>query len=442
MLNDKSAFETPFGRTIACECGRTHKIDPEEIIYEENALARIPDMLSRFASGRRAVVLMDCRTRGAAGLEAADRLRGAGWRVAEICVPDPGEGLTPRCDDITRDRLAAQIPQTDILLPVGSGVLSDLGKWLASDLARPYVCFATAATMNGYTSANIAATVNGVKTLIRGRPPRAVLADPAVLRDAPFALTAAGFGDVLAKPVSSADWRVNQLLFGDYYCDRAVSLISGIEPLYLDHPDRLPAGYAEALEALYRSLLLTGAAMTMAETSAPASGGEHLISHALDMMAGLDGHPHDLHGRQVGLGTLLASEIYRRLLSLESPDFSRRGPGVDRSFWGTLGGHVEKEYGGKIEKLDRAARALPEGSAWDRLREAAAPLLRPPGDIRESLKRAGAAYRAEDIGCTGDRLRTALEHAHEIRARFTVLDLARLAGILPGQAGEIVAACA
>ena len=47
--------------------------------------------------------------------------------------------------------------------------------------------------------------------------------------------------------------------------------------------------------------------MTMAETSAPASGGEHLISHSLDMMSSIDGQPHDLHGRQVGIGTILAA---------------------------------------------------------------------------------------------------------------------------------------
>jgi len=47
------------------------------------------------------------------------------------------------------------------------------------------------------------------------------------------------------------------------------------------------------MEALFHGLLLTGIAMTMAETSSPASGGEHLVSHTLDMMSSLDGVPHD-----------------------------------------------------------------------------------------------------------------------------------------------------
>ena len=82
-----------------------------------------------------------------------------------------------------------------------------------------------------------------------------------------------------------------------------------IEPLYTNRPEDVRDRKPEALEALFHGLLLTGAAMTMAETSSPASGGEHLISHTLDMMSFIDGKPHDLHGRQVGVGTILTADI-------------------------------------------------------------------------------------------------------------------------------------
>jgi glycerol-1-phosphate dehydrogenase [NAD(P)+] len=178
--------------------------------------------------------------------------------------------------------------------------------------------------------------------------------------------------------------------------------------------------------------------MTMAETSSPASGAEHLVSHALDMMSSLDGVPHDLHGRQVGLGTVLASEVYRRIMSLESPHFSRVSMGIDRAFWGPLGDEVEARYAQKVERLQKAVEVLTQGDAWDRLRSEVEPFLRSPQRIRDCLKRAGAAYRAEDIGCTSERLLHALLHAHEIRSRFTVIDLARLVGLFPDAAAEIV----
>ena len=435
---DESTINALYGQTIECACGKTHHITPHQVIYTDAALTRLPQVLSTYTAGRRVVLLADKRTHAVAGQPAAALLRDAAWEVSEIVVPDPAEGVSPACDDHTHGRLLRQIEAADILLPVGSGVLSDLGKWVAADLDLPYVCFGTAASMNGYASANVAATVDGVKTLLRAHPPRAVLSTPRIMRDAPYELTSAGFGDILAKWVSYADWRLNHLLFGDYFCERSVSLIADVEPLYIDHPQDVRARKPEALAALFHGLLLTGVAMTMAETSAPASGGEHLISHTLDAMSSLDGTPHDLHGRQVGMGVVLCSEIYRRIIALESPDFSRAAMGMDKAFWGRLGDPVEIHYSQKIERLQKAVEVLSQGDVWDRLRAELKPFLRSPRHVRGCLKHAGAAYRAKDIGCSRARLLRAVRHAHEIRARFTVIDLARLVGLLPQAAAEIV----
>jgi len=431
-------MEPIYGQTIECDCGKTHHVEPERVIYESGALTRLPEVLSEYTSGRRIVLLMDIRTREVAGQEAATLLRDADWEVSEIVVPDPGRGVSPVCDDHTHDWLLRRIEAVDVVLPIGSGVLNDLGKWIAFDLSVPYVCFGTAASMNGYASANVATTIKGVKSLLWARPPRTVLSDPVVLRDAPYELTTAGLGDILAKSVSSADWRMNHFLFGDYFCQRSVSLIADIEPLYMDHPEDVRERKPRAMEALFHCLLLTGIAMTMAETSSPASGGEHLVSHTLDMMSSLDGVPHDLHGRQVGLGTVLASEVYRRVVGLESPDFSCASVGIDKGFWGALGDEVETHYAQKVERLRKAVEVLSPGDSWDRLREEVKPFLRSPERTRNCLKRAGAAYRAEDLGCSRERLLRAVLHLHEIRSRFTVIDLARLVGILPPAAAEIV----
>jgi len=431
-------MEPIYGQTIECDCGKTHHVEPQRVIYENGALSRLPEVLSEYTTGRRVVALMDIRTREVAGQEAAALLRDANWEVSEIVVPDPAQGASPICDDHTHDWLLRRIETADGVLPIGSGVLNDLGKWTAFNLNVPYVCFGTAASMNGYASANVATTIKGVKSLLWARPPRTVLSDPAILRDAPYELTTAGLGDILAKSVSSADWRMDHFLFGDYFCKRSVSLIADIEPLYMDHPEDVRERKPKAMEALFHGLLLTGIAMTMAETSSPASGGEHLVSHTLDMMSSLDGVPHDLHGRQVGVGTVLASEVYRRVISLESPDFSRTSMDFDKEFWGALGDEIETHYAQKVERLQKAAEILSQGDSWDRLCEEVKPFLRSPERIRNCLKRAGAAYRAEDLGCSRERLLRAVLHLHEIRSRFTVIDLARLAGILPQAAAEIV----
>ena len=427
-----------FGTTFRCECGKTHRIVPREVVYAEDALEHLPAVCDRAAEGPEVAVLMDVRTRQAAGAQVAETLRAAGWKVAELVVEDPAPGARPVCDDHTREALEQRLGRPDLVLPVGAGVISDLGKWVAKDRGLPYVTFATAASMNGYASSNIAPTIAGVKRLVYGRAPLAVLSSPTVLRQAPHELTASGLGDVLAKSVSSADWYLNHLLFGDYYCPRSVGLIAEIEPLYMDHPEGLPAGEPEAIEALFKALLLTGVAMTMAETSSPSSGAEHLVSHSLDMMSSLDGVKHDLHGRQVGVGTILASELYRRVLAVEQPQLVEPVERIDRDFWGRLADVVEEQYLQKVPRLHQAVEMLAQPGTWDRLREAISPMVRPPERIADCLGQAGGARSAADIGCDRPRLLAALLHAHEMRPRFTVLDLAWLMGIMPAAAGDII----
>lgn len=434
-----------FGSTFACSCGKTHRVTPNILHYGFDAVERLPDVLASMTSGRSVGILSDSRTQVVAGERIVASLQTCGWRTENEILPDPpsreGEETSPVCDEPTLRRVDQKMPTVDILLAVGAGVISDLMKWLAYERDLPYVAFATAASMNGYTSANVAPTLGGIKTLLRARPPVAVLADPILLAEAPWRLTAAGLGDLLAKSVSSSDWRLHHLLFGDYYCPRSVELIAEIEPLYLNHPEAVAERDPRAIEALFYGLLLTGAAMTIAESSAPASGGEHLISHTLDMMSALDSHPHDLHGRQVGIGTILTSRLYEEVLAIDSPKIESPDLVFERwdpSFWGALAPAVSKEMAEKRPRLLRAAQQLAQPGIWQRIREELRPLLRPAARIQECLRRAGAAWRAQHIGCSKERLLTAFLHAHEIRSRFTILDLAYLVGVMPKAAPRLI----
>ncbi|MFP3938460.1 MAG: iron-containing alcohol dehydrogenase [Phycisphaerae bacterium] len=426
-----------FGHTFECECGRIHSVQPREIVYGDDALARLPQLAADVCDGPTVCVLSDVRTHGVAGEDVADALTSNGWDVRELIVPDRAEGESPVCDDVTKGRLAEKLPDVDLMVPVGAGVVSDLGKWLAFERDIPLITFATAASMNGYASANVAPAVEGVKTLIRARPPVAVVSSPSVLAGAAYELTAAGLGDVLAKNVSSADWKLNAVLFGEYYCPRAVSLTADIEPLYMNQPEAIRNRRGEAIESLYEALLLTGAAMTMAGTSSPASGGEHLLSHALDMLAARDGAGHDLHGRQVGVGTVLTADVYRRVLDVESPQPVAQPTEVDRAYWGELTGAVAPHYAEKQPKYQAAADVIIAGNTWDELRSELAGMVRPPEQLQGVLSRASAATTATDIGCEPQRLLGAFVHAHELRSRFTVLDLARLLGVMPAAADHI-----
>ncbi len=160
-----------FGTTIDCECGRRHVMLPRASFYRDDAAVRLAEACAELTVGRRVVVLADAQTRTAAGEEVAGAFAAAGWSALECRVLDRPGGRWPACDDRTHEKLGGRAPQAELICAVGAGVVSDLGKWLAMDRSLPLVTFATAASMNGYTSANIAPTIGGVKVLIEGRAP-------------------------------------------------------------------------------------------------------------------------------------------------------------------------------------------------------------------------------------------------------------------------------
>jgi glycerol-1-phosphate dehydrogenase [NAD(P)+] len=358
--------------------------------------------------------------------------------VAEALVPDRPGGASPVCDDVTKDRLAVELPAGDVLVAVGSGVVNDLSKWIAGERRVPYAVYATAASMNGYSAANVAPAVGGVKTLFRARAPAAIAADPVVIENAPFELTASGLGDAIAKPVSTADWLVNHRLLGEEFSRPVAEIIDRIEGSYTEAPERLARRDPAAIRALFEALVYSGCAMTLQGSSVPASGGEHLVSHTLDMLAHVDRTGHDLHGRQVGVATIFAAALYQRVCALETLELRPATAPLDRALWGPIADAVAGEHAKKQASAAAARAALASPGRWNALRGELAPILRSPGRIKECLSRSGAAHRLADIGCTRERFVTAVRHCGAIRGRFTSIDLGWSAGLLPGAAEEIV----
>lgn len=177
-----------------------------------------------------------------------DNLLAAGLKISVLILPDV-DGDSPVADNTTRDYILEHAPESNLYIAVGSGVINDLVKWVAFLRNTPFLTVPTAASMNGYASANVLATVSGLKVLFHAEACRAVFADPRVINSAPGELTSAGLGDVLAKSVSSADWKLNQFLFQDYFCQYSVDLLKHLEPIYLENPEGICTGRSRRLES-------------------------------------------------------------------------------------------------------------------------------------------------------------------------------------------------
>ncbi|MBN1796327.1 MAG: iron-containing alcohol dehydrogenase [Sedimentisphaerales bacterium] len=425
---------------LECQCGQSHHIPIEDFCYAEDSLQKIPQ-LAKNKNAHKISVMADKRTFEICAKDVICELSQNKHNVQDIIIPDTN-GEEPQCDDITCNLLKEQISQNQpqLLIAVGSGTINDLCKWAAFEMNLPYLVVATAASMNGYASANVGAKVNGVKVIIRARPPLAVLAKPAIIENAPAEMTAAGFADTIAKFQSTADWVINNLLFDEYFCHYCANILEGLQVHYLKQPQKLRQGDKEAIKALFEALFLTGAAMTMIGTSAPASGGEHLLSHTLDMTANIDNQGHWLHGLQVGLGTIVSAELYQMIGEIDKPKLHDMPDNIDQKYWreDLLIKTVDRQYKGKKEYLPQIKEKISNQAVFEQIQQIASQRSKAPGQIKDWLRKAGAAVSYKELGCSRQRLKRAMLHMHEMRSRFTVVDLAWLVGILPNAADYII----
>ncbi|PID77497.1 MAG: hypothetical protein CSB24_01095 [Deltaproteobacteria bacterium] len=435
-------FNTLLGTSFACDCGKQHTVPTENFIYDDHAYASIADIARNITRGQRYLLIADQRTFEAAGKRVKELLQQQGIQPETYIIADRS-GKSPAADDNARDEILAAAPDADLYLAVGSGVVNDLVKWVSFLKKKPYITVPTAASMNGYASANVAASIGGLKVLFHAEACKAAFVEPEVLYQAPDELTTSGLGDVLAKSVSSADWKLNQFLFGDYYCQFAVDLLKDLEPVYLDNPEGIRNKEQGAFKALFEALFYSSIAMTITGTSAPASGGEHLISHTLDMTAARDGVTHDYHGRQVGVASILMAALYGEIMTIEVPQFVDIPQTVNTGFWGELSAIVAGEYEKKLPKIAEAKDFLSRHDNWQALCKTIKPMLADPARLKNCLEKSGGIHTLPGIRRGGGALDfqfffDTVVNANQMRSRFTILDLAVMTGVIPNRIDALI----
>ena len=407
------------------------------IVIERDVLARVGSILSEILPGADWLLLADRTTWPLAGSAISASIRSAGIITTEYII----EENNPIAADRAVIALQPHLTTTSAMVVIGSGSLNDIGKMAAHQVGIPYAVCATAPSMNGYTSSIAALLVDGIKTTQPCSPPLACLADLDLLAQAPYRMIAAGLGDLLSKPVSNADWLLARCLNDGTYSAEAATLIEESTRLIQGIAAKLPQRDTGAIGRLMASLCLSGLAMSVAGSSAPASGGEHLISHYLDMTHHALGESNDLHGCQVGVATLATAALYENLLALDPMKIDvqalvdRHPPWRDyepvlRERFGPLAlavlSHAEAGYPTGDQLRSRLERLQKE---WEMLRAQLQTSLLGAETIRAELEAAECPTTFAQIGVAPERAQRALAHCKDIRARYTILHLAEELGL-------------
>lgn len=371
------------GMEYSCACGKSHKVDIQAIRVGSGVMQELPGIL-RDLGASHIFLVADNYTYEAAGRQVEQLLDQAGLpyhkRVFQTETP-----LVPN-EYALGSVLAAMTSQDDMLLAVGSGTLNDVTKYVSARTGVPYVIAATAPSMDGYASTVAPTILDGFKTTLPAVYPAAIVADVDILKDAPMPMLTAGFGDIIGKFTSLADWRLSHQLNGEYYCPEVAGVIEAAVETCAANAQALAQREPQAIQAVTEALILSGLAMGMVGVSRPASGAEHQMAHYWEMDALRRGEEHPLHGNAVGVGTVLAASLY-----------------------------------------EMAAEYLPQGFA--------AP---DKGQILACLQAAGSCADPKELGIRRELCLESLLHAMELRDRFTVQKLLEQKGKLSLCAQELV----
>ena len=209
-------------------------------------------------------------------------------------------------DSVQRVIDAAAETGAGYLVGVGGGKAIDIAKMAAEDRGVGFVSVPTAASHDGIVSGRGSVAEGDTRHSVAAEPPLAVVADTEILADAPWRLTTAGCADIISNYTAVRDWQLANRLKNVEYSEYGGALSQMTAEMLVQNADSIKQGLEESAWVVVKALVSSGVAMSIAGTSRPASGAEHLFSHKLDQLV----PDAALHGHQVGVGAIMTEYLH------------------------------------------------------------------------------------------------------------------------------------
>ncbi len=417
--------------------GRSPRSAIDKIVIAETLEDEEVSLLRALGVSRGSVaVVADANSWEALGRRVHDACL-AGGMAAKAAVL----GEAPHANFETVSALSDRVAEVDHLVAVGSGTINDLCKYVTAQDGRTCSVFGTAASMDGYTSSTASMGLpSGLRVSLGAHPPKGVFLELATIAAAPPRMAAAGFGDSLCTSVARIDWWMSHRLLGTFFREEPYTISAENDVEVNARADAIGRGEIEAIGYLVRGLTLSGLGVGFTNVSNHGSMSEHQISHYIDCFA-RERHPGSLHGEQVGVASITMARLQQWLLDRPEPPLLRPTrldeDDMVRRMGGEAGAQCAAEY--RKKALDaQGAATLNEKlrEIWPSLRRECLQVSVPVETMRERLAAAGGATTAAELGLDAAFYREAVRHAHEMRDRFSFVDIACDAGLLDDFAAE------
>ncbi len=410
-------------------------IDP--IYIGEDATSQVLEYLQR-KQLKRVYIVADTNTYKALGEHVESTLKSAKIEVSSIVL----KGQEIHADEHYLIEVLINAPLGSCtFIAVGSGSITDIVRLVSHRSGRDFISMPTAPSVDGFNSLGAPIILSGVKTTLLCQAPIALFADLQVLCEAPQRLVAAGFGDMLGKITSLADWELGSLLWNEPYDlsieHRSRKAIKQVEENVAAIASRSETGVRALMDALIES----GFCMLEFGTSRPASGAEHHLSHYWEMKRLEEKRETYLHGAQVGYALTLVAKQYERIRALSQSDVAEL---LEKSKWlsreeqladirvgyGDMADDVAKEQK-EFLALDEAGFTKLKRSIltnWPKI-QAVADKVPPASRLIKMLEQVGGPASYQTLGLSLDEVNQGINYGHYLRNRFTVTKLSRALGL-------------
>ncbi|TXC90556.1 sn-glycerol-1-phosphate dehydrogenase [Metabacillus litoralis] len=378
-----------------CTCGNHHNdILIDEVVISDDALNKAVKYIEN-SQFEKVVIIADQNTFEVAGKRVSELLSDEkiDYCITLISANNQGDVIA---DEEALIEAMLGIPQNaDSIIAVGAGTIHDIARFASYKMAKPFISIPTAPSVDGFNSMGAPVVIKGVKTTYQMHSPIAVFADINVLQKAPKEMIAAGFGDMIGKYTSLADWKFSHLIAKEPYCSLSAQLTKEALNNCVNAVKEIENGDKEGIKILIESLIQSGLAMLLVGYSSPASGGEHHLSHFWEMDFIKEDKPQVLHGAKVGVSSQIILDLYKNnVLDLIGNQDQ-------------LKNFSTAEAKAILDKQHEIITILE--------------LLPKPKEIANMLSMLEGSVTPYDLGIEPALVQDSLNKAHELRNRYTLL---------------------
>ncbi|MFP4545961.1 MAG: NAD(P)-dependent glycerol-1-phosphate dehydrogenase [Methanomassiliicoccales archaeon] len=273
---------------------------PRNVLAGHGVLDSIPEVCEDFGLRGTGVIVTGQHTRGLAGEYVAQVMTDGGYETQFAVV---GEAST---DNLEKVEEVCEETNASFLLGVGGGSKIDLCKMAAKHLGLVFISVPTSAAHDGIASGRASIRNDQGPRSLEAKVPLGIVADTSVIVKAPYRLLAAGCADVISNSTALRDWEFARRMRNVEFSRSAYALANYTSQTIIENADLIRPNLEESVWISIRPIIISGVSMSVAGSSRPTSGSEHMFSHALDM---IDSN-RALHGEQCGVGCIMMMYLH------------------------------------------------------------------------------------------------------------------------------------